>query len=90
MERFEARITGRVQGVWFRDSTRHKAGTLGIVGAVRNLDDGAVHVVAEGTSEALEAFLDYLREGPPLARVRGIEITWHGPTGDHTAFVIAE
>ena len=90
MERFEAIIEGEVQGVWFRDYTRHNAGRLNIVGLVRNLRDGTVQVIAQGKSEDLEIFLDLLREGPPLARVSDVTLTWHGPSHEHTTFVIAE
>ena len=90
MERFEAVIAGRVQGVFFRDFTRHTAARLGIVGFVRNLEDGSVHVVAEGASDKLETFLEHLREGPPDAKVHAVEISWHGPSGEHVTFVIAE
>ena len=62
-------VSGRVQGVYFRDSTRHVAVRLGIVGHAINLDDGDVEIVAYGEDTALDQLGAWLREGPPLARV---------------------
>ncbi|MGB5627329.1 MAG: acylphosphatase [Woeseiaceae bacterium] len=67
------RIRGRVQGVWFRDSTRREAEQLGITGYAINLDSGDVEVLACGSGEALEALCAWLRQGPPLAKVTDIE-----------------
>jgi DNA ligase D-like protein (predicted 3'-phosphoesterase) len=64
-----ATVRGRVQGVFFRDSTRRRAGELGVLGWVRNEPDGSVAVHAEGPAEAVDALLDFLREGPPGAEV---------------------
>jgi len=66
-------VFGRVQGVWYRASTRDQALQLGLVGWVRNLDDGSVETVACGTPEALDAFKAWLRQGPPAARVDRVE-----------------
>ena len=71
--RIHAFISGRVQGVWFRESTRRSAEKHGVSGWVRNLPDGRVEVWAEGESPAVEAVIDFIREGPPHARVSGIE-----------------
>ena len=67
------RVSGRVQGVWYRDSTRREAGRLGILGHAVNLADGSVEVLAGGSAEALDALEAWLRQGPPLAEVRGVE-----------------
>lgn len=88
-ERRGLRITGRVQGVGFRWFTRKTAGSLGLSGSVRNRPDGSVEVHAEGTGEALERFEEWLRRGPPGARVDGIgrvESSMPIPDGD---FVIS-
>jgi DNA ligase D-like protein (predicted 3'-phosphoesterase) len=70
-----ATVTGRVQGVSFRDATVRRAHELGVLGWVRNADDGvAVLVHAEGAPAALEAFTAFLQEGPPHARVEGVAI----------------
>ncbi len=67
-------ISGRVQGVWFRESTRQRACELAVGGYVRNLPDGRVEAVFEGESTAVRAAVDFVREGPPLARVGDITI----------------
>lgn len=67
------RVKGRVQGVWFRDSTRREAEQLGITGHAINLENGDVEVFACGSKEALDALCDWLKQGPPLARVTAVE-----------------
>jgi len=62
-------VSGRVQGVFFRDSTRQEALRLGLYGSAVNLPDGRVEVIASGESEALAALRAWLRHGPPLAHV---------------------
>ena len=66
-------VSGKVQGVWFRSSTRDRALTLGLRGYAHNLDDGRVEVLAVGQPDAIEALADYLQDGPPLARVSTVE-----------------
>lgn len=66
-------VSGRVQGVFFRDSTRQKAVETGVAGWVRNLPDGRVEAVFEGPREAVEAMLRWCARGPPLARVDDVE-----------------
>ena len=63
------RVEGKVQGVWFRESTRRKAVKLGLHGHAINLADGSVEVVAWGPAESLEKLHRWLHKGPPLARV---------------------
>jgi acylphosphatase len=62
-------IKGRVQGVFFRDSTRRIALTLGITGYAINLDDGSVEVLACGAQAAIDELAVWLQEGPQMARV---------------------
>lgn len=62
-------VSGRVQGVYFRASTRERALALGLDGHARNLADGRVDVVAAGEAAALEALAQWLQHGPPAARV---------------------
>jgi acylphosphatase len=62
-------IEGRVQGVFFRESTRKKAISLGLTGWVRNVPDGTVEAVAEGPGEKVRDFVDWCHKGPPAARV---------------------
>ncbi len=68
-------VHGRVQGVWFRESTRREAEPLGITGHAINLPDGTVEVMAIGTPEALQALEAWLHQGPPMARVTRVEAT---------------
>lgn len=62
-------VSGRVQGVYYRGSTRERARELGLRGYVRNLPDGRVEVVACGEVEALDCLCAWLRDGPPHAAV---------------------
>jgi len=67
------RIEGRVQGVMFRESARRTAQPMGITGYVKNMPDGSVQVLACGDKGALERFTAWLRQGPPLANVDGLD-----------------
>ena len=67
------RVEGRVQGVWFRESTRREAAKLGITGYAENKPDGSVEVLACGDSAALSRLADWLGVGPPAARVTRVE-----------------
>jgi len=66
-------ISGRVQGVFFRASTRDTAVSLGLTGYARNLPDGRVEVVACGEAEAIAALERWLHEGPPMSRVTDVQ-----------------
>ena len=79
-------VTGRVQGVSFRYYTVQRARELGVVGWVRNRQDGRVEVVAEGTTSQLEALLAFLHKGPPAAKVQSLETEWRPPTDDYSDF----
>jgi len=67
-------VSGRVQGVAFRWSTRERAQALGVGGWVRNLHDGRVEVWIEGEAGSVEALVAWLRDGPPSARVTGVDV----------------
>jgi acylphosphatase len=67
------RVTGRVQGVFYRASTARVAASLGLRGHARNLPDGSVEVLALGSAAALAALEDFLRRGPPRAAVATVE-----------------
>lgn len=77
---------GHVQGVFFRDTTRREAARRQLEGWVRNERDGSVRVVAEGDEEALQAFEQFLHEGPPAARVAQVESDWREATGEFRGF----
>lgn len=81
-------VSGRVQGVFYRQSTADAAAGLRLRGFVRNLPDGRVEVVAEGARAALEALLAFCRRGPPAARVEGVEAAWGEPAGDLGPFAV--
>lgn len=67
-------ISGRVQGVFFRDSTRQMAQSLGLTGYVKNLHDGRVEVVVEGEKEDVDQMIKWCHTGPPGAVVSSVEI----------------
>ena len=71
---WHCRIEGRVQGVWFRASTRDQALRLGLTGWVRNCDDGSVECVISGETAALTEMQNWLQHGPPLAEVTNVSI----------------
>ena len=74
-------VSGRVQGVFFRDSTRQKAEANGVSGWVANRADGSVEVVLEGPPAAVEAVAAYSRRGPDGARVEHVEEREESPEG---------
>ena len=82
-------ISGRVQGVWFRGTTRETALSLGLTGYVRNMPDGSVEVVAEGDSRRVDQLIAWCRRGPPHARVDGVAVTEEEPTGHESGFRVA-
>jgi acylphosphatase len=67
-------VKGKVQGVFFRQSTREKAKALGIAGTVANLPDGSVHIIATGSTEQLDELTAWTKTGPPKATVAAVEI----------------
>lgn len=76
MIEMRAIVTGKVQGVRFRDYAQSVAGELGLFGFVQNQADGSVMVVAQGEPEILKSFVEYLHEGPSLSRVDGVSVEW--------------
>jgi acylphosphatase len=74
------RISGRVQGVGYRDWTARKASVLGLSGWVRNRADGDVEAMFSGRAEAVEAMLAACRDGPRLARVETVQVL--GPAAE--------
>ncbi len=81
-------VSGRVQGVAYRAFSRDAASRMKLCGGVRNVDDGRVEVDVEGERGAVEAFVELLRTGPPMARVDDLELRWETPTGQHKDFRI--
>lgn len=68
-------VSGKVQGVYYRQGTKEKAAELGITGDVKNLRDGTVQVTATGTGEQLLQFIEWCKKGPTRAVVSTVEIT---------------
>jgi len=81
-------ISGRVQGVFYRSSTRRTALKLGLTGWVRNLPDGRVEAVVEGEEEQVEKLIDWCRRGPPSADVKGVEVKRGLPTDEYRSFSV--
>ena len=88
MKRVRAIIRGDVQGVGFRAATAHEARRANVAGWVRNLRDGSVEVEAEGPAQAVDALIRWLRRGPSLARVTGVEIDDSLPPAGLEGFTI--
>lgn len=65
-------IHGRVQGVWFRESMCREAERLGVTGWVRNLPDGSVEAMVQGSTQAVDALINWSKVGPPMAHVERI------------------
>jgi acylphosphatase len=74
-------VRGRVQGVFFRDSTREQAQRHDLAGWVRNCGDGTVEVVVEGAPESVERLVAFCRDGPPRADVDEVEVHEEPPEG---------
>ena len=82
--RVRAVVSGRVQGVFYRDSCRAEAQRLGVRGWVRNRSDRTVEVVAEGPRDRVEQLLTWCRQGPPRATVTGITVTDEVPAAERS------
>ena len=88
MQRLEAIVHGRVQGVMYRDFACRKGRGLQLVGSARNLPNGTVEVIAEGNREDLERYVERLRHGPLLAKVTAVETSWKEVQGTFSSFSI--
>ena len=84
----EAKITGRVQMVMFRDFVRRKAMKLGLSGTVKNSEDDSVKVVAEGGEVELKKLIEYLHKGPAFASVESVDVTWKDSEESFKDFLI--
>lgn len=81
-------ISGSVQGVFFRYTTRQLAQDLGLAGWAMNRRDGKVEVVAEGEAEKVEKLVKWCHKGPEGALVSDVDITWQKPTNEFDSFHI--
>lgn len=86
--RIHAFVSGRVQGVFYRKNTEEQARSLGLTGWVRNLDDGRVEVLAEGSKDKLERLLEWCHKGPAKARVDSVDHVWEDAKDEFTAFSV--
>ena len=83
------RVSGRVQGVFFRHSAQEEAQRLALCGEVRNLPDGSVEAIVEGPRLAVEEFAAWCRQGPPSSQVEAVELKLSAPRGEFRTFMIA-
>lgn len=74
LQTFVIIVSGKVQGVYYRQSAKQKAQELGVTGLAKNLPDGSVLLIATGTTEQLNQFVDWCRKGPPAARVTDVKV----------------
>ncbi len=88
MVRATLRVTGQVQGVNFRSSTKVEADALGLCGCVRNLPDGSVEVLIEGPQTTVQQLVDWCRRGPVWARVDDLKIEWKAASGEFSGFEV--
>lgn len=87
-EEIEAVVSGKVQGVMYRDFVQTTANAVGVVGEVENRADGTVRVIAQGTPDALKQLIERLSEGSVLARVEDVAVSWRSPTRAYDDFSI--
>lgn len=83
-------LSGRVQGVLFRQTARAKALELGLTGWAKNLLDGKVEIVVEGQKGKVGQFVEWAKQGPPLSRVDALEAAEEEYTGEFENFLIRE
>jgi acylphosphatase len=81
-------VSGRVQGVFFRQETDAKAKRHNVTGWVRNLPDGRVEAILEGEKEAVDSVIEFCRRGPPGAYVSKLEVSWEDWVGEFSDFKI--
>lgn len=86
VRRIHAKVFGRVQGVFYRASTKETAQELGLSGWVRNMPDGTVELEAEGPEDKIEALIKWLWHGPPYADVTEVEVVELRPENDRSGF----
>jgi acylphosphatase len=85
--RYRITVSGRVQGVWYRETCRREADAAGVTGWIRNNRDGTVEAVLEGEAAAVDRLLAWMRAGPPRAVVTGVEVRAEEPQDERT-FVV--
>ena len=86
--RVELKIHGRVQGVFYRQSTKETAVRLRLTGWARNCPEGSVEAVFEGEKKAVDAAIEWCRQGPPAARVIEVTVDWQDFRNEFSSFGI--
>jgi acylphosphatase len=81
-------VSGKVQGVFFRQNTKRQAQSYGVKGWVKNLDDGRVEAVFEGEEKAVKAVVEFCRQGPRGASVTDIKVDWEPYREEFQNFII--
>lgn len=89
MHRIECIVTGKVQGVFFREFAKKQADFLGVTGFAENREDGGVFIIAEGEKTALEDFIYRLKEGSEHANVANVSVKWEDAVGNNTFFSVS-
>ncbi|HSV50335.1 MAG TPA: acylphosphatase [Candidatus Acidoferrales bacterium] len=83
-------VTGRVQGVFFRQNTKRQAQSKGVLGWVRNLEDGRVEAVFEGDEEAVKMVVEFCKVGPKAAQVTDVKVDWEPYREEFQTFSIVQ
>jgi len=86
-QHFNIKVTGKVQGVFFRDSTKKMANIPSLQGFVKNQPDGTVYIEAEGDNDMLVRLIQWCHHGPELANVTNVSVT-DGPVVGYQGFEI--
>ena len=81
-------VSGKVQGVFFRENTRKKAAEFRLSGFVRNLQNGKVEAIFEGKKEKIEKIIQWIKKGPETVQIKNIEINWQNYQGEFKSFEI--
>ena len=88
MKAFKAIVSGKVQGVWFRDLTRQEAIKLKVTGWVKNIPGGTVYLEAEGEENNLKSLERWIHIGSPHSRVDRVDLQWIVPTKAYSTFKV--
>jgi acylphosphatase len=88
LERAHVLVEGRVQGVFFRASTRDVARAVGCTGWITNRNDGRLELEVQGSPDAVERVLSFCRTGPGQANVTNVEVSYTEPIEDETGFAV--
>ena len=82
-------VTGKVQGVYYRQNTMETAKANKVTGWVRNLDDGSVEAVLEGDESDVRRVIEWCKKGPPKAEVKNVDAKFEGHTGEFSDFTVS-